>query len=352
MATTSRRKYLLVNSILVLLIILMFWYFLTRGQTAFLNLTEDEAVPGPTAAPAVSGTPSTDIQALQAQLAREKAASAQIKARAREKAQRAVAAAGAQPSSDAELEAQKQRIEQMIAEQLQGIKQENQRLALALAEKDQEIAQVKQQNTELAKRLVKLDDSTQNLLAQLEEDGKRISRSDQDYLGALQADAEAPAPAPADTDLINRVEVADSGDTGSVDSEVRDMVNQLMANKDKDAAPASSAQDNVIIAANTPPSSQGDLQNSINALMEKNEEKEREAQFQQDESYLESLTPIEAERSNETRWVTVRTGDTLYEIAQRVYNNGDLYYKIFKANPQVLDNPDRIEAGQRLRVPL
>ena len=337
---------------MVLLIILFFCYFLTKGQKEFLNLTEDDsAVPQP----AVSSTPGTgtqSIQALQEQLAREKAASAEIKARAREKAQRAVAASGAQPSSAAELEAQKRRIEQMIAEQLQGIKQENQRLAQALQQKDQEIAQVKQQNSELAKRLVKLDDITQSLLAQLEQDGKKISESDQDYLGALQADAEAPAPAPADTDLINRVEVADSGDTGTVDADVRDMVNQLMAAKDKGASPASNAQENVIIAANTPPSGQSDLQSSVNALMAKSEEKKQEEQFKQDETYLESLTPIEEERSNETRWVTVRPGDTLYEIAQRVYNNGDLYYKIFKANPQVLDNPDRIEAGQRLRVPL
>lgn len=353
MSSSSRRNYILVNTVLILLILGMFWYFLTKGETAFVDRTtntstgQQQATPPPVSS---AGSADADIQALQAQLAREKAASAQIKARAREKALQAVAASGANPSSQAELEEQKKRIEQMIAEQLQGIRQENQRLALALAQKDQEIAQVKQNNTELTNRLTRLDNSTQTLLAQLVKEGKNISSSDQDYLGALQQDAAEPQPAPADTDLINRVEVSDSAGAGTVDAEVRDMVNQLMDSKDK--APVPGSQDNVIIAASTPPSSQTDLQKSINALMEQNEEKKIEKQLKKDEDYLESLNPIEEERSNETRWVTVRPGDTLYDIAKRVYNNGELYYKIFKANPQILDNPDRIEAGQRLRVPL
>jgi nucleoid-associated protein YgaU len=61
---------------------------------------------------------------------------------------------------------------------------------------------------------------------------------------------------------------------------------------------------------------------------------------------------MENERLNETRWVTVLRGDTLYDIADRVYDDGWLYHKLFEANPQVLSNPDLIKPGQRLRVPL
>ena len=75
-------------------------------------------------------------------------------------------------------------------------------------------------------------------------------------------------------------------------------------------------------------------------------------QFQAESQYLDSLNPMEKERQSETRWVTVREGDTLFDIAQRVYNNGYLYHKLFEANPQVLSNPDTITTGQRLRVPL
>jgi nucleoid-associated protein YgaU len=86
--------------------------------------------------------------------------------------------------------------------------------------------------------------------------------------------------------------------------------------------------------------------------MVRNEEQKAQRQFQTDSKYLDSLTPMEKERLNETRWVTVRQGDTLYNIAERVYNDGWLYRKLFETNPQVLANPDLITPGQRLRVPL
>lgn len=341
----------------------MFWFFLTKGQTAFVKSPSSDprsVVSDATPSLSTEGLSAEDaqaIRALQTQLRAEKARAektrAQAQARAREKALQGKVTAPA----GLEVEQQKRRIEQMIAAQFQGIQQENKRLAQQLAQKDQEISVVKQQNTALAKRVIKLDSSTQTLLAQLVKDGKNISSSDQDYLGGLQDlqdESAIPRPPASDTDLINRVEVADSGDTGTVDAELRSLVGELMAPENQGTIPAASgSQENVVVSAGDAPSSQeGDLQNSINALMARNEKQEKQNQFDTDANYLESLTPMERERRNETRWVTVREGDTLYEIAKRVYNNGDLYYKIFKANPQVLDNPDRIHTGQRLRVPL
>jgi len=48
---------------------------------------------------------------------------------------------------------------------------------------------------------------------------------------------------------------------------------------------------------------------------------------------------------------TVRPGDTLNEIAQRFYGNGDLWPRIFEANRNQISNPDLIFPGQVLRIP-
>lgn len=56
-------------------------------------------------------------------------------------------------------------------------------------------------------------------------------------------------------------------------------------------------------------------------------------------------------REREMRYIVVRKGDTLSKIAYRAYGNSDAYTKIFSANPEVLNNPNHIFAGQRLRIP-
>jgi nucleoid-associated protein YgaU len=50
------------------------------------------------------------------------------------------------------------------------------------------------------------------------------------------------------------------------------------------------------------------------------------------------------------REVEVRSGDTLYTIARRELGNGDLHYKIQKANPGL--DPKRLRVGQKVRVPV
>jgi nucleoid-associated protein YgaU len=48
---------------------------------------------------------------------------------------------------------------------------------------------------------------------------------------------------------------------------------------------------------------------------------------------------------------TVQSGDTLFKIAEDVYGNGEAYPRIFEANRETLDSPDRIVPGQELRIP-
>jgi len=44
-------------------------------------------------------------------------------------------------------------------------------------------------------------------------------------------------------------------------------------------------------------------------------------------------------------------GDTLGGIAKSFYGKANLYMKIFDANRDILDNPDLIKVGQKLRIP-
>lgn len=52
-----------------------------------------------------------------------------------------------------------------------------------------------------------------------------------------------------------------------------------------------------------------------------------------------------------TQWYEVKKGDTLWKIAKEKYGDGSLYQEIFKANRDTLSDPDKIQVGQRLRIP-
>ncbi|HXY75677.1 MAG TPA: LysM peptidoglycan-binding domain-containing protein [Steroidobacteraceae bacterium] len=47
----------------------------------------------------------------------------------------------------------------------------------------------------------------------------------------------------------------------------------------------------------------------------------------------------------------VQSGDTLSKLAQRYYGDASLYTKIFQANRDVLSDPNKIQVGQKLRIP-
>jgi nucleoid-associated protein YgaU len=52
-----------------------------------------------------------------------------------------------------------------------------------------------------------------------------------------------------------------------------------------------------------------------------------------------------------TQWHEVKKGETLWKIAEQYYGDGSLYQKIFEANRGSLKDPNRINIGQRLRIP-
>lgn len=47
----------------------------------------------------------------------------------------------------------------------------------------------------------------------------------------------------------------------------------------------------------------------------------------------------------------VMKGDTLSKIAKRVYGSANSWKKIFEANTDILEDPDKIFPGQKLKIP-
>ena len=60
---------------------------------------------------------------------------------------------------------------------------------------------------------------------------------------------------------------------------------------------------------------------------------------------------VESPEEDETRTYTVKSGDSLWKIAEAMYGNGSKYMKIFEANSDLLENPDKIFPGQELKIP-
>ena len=65
----------------------------------------------------------------------------------------------------------------------------------------------------------------------------------------------------------------------------------------------------------------------------------------------EAADPEAAPAEDGARAYTVKSGDTLWKIAEQMYGNGSQYMKIFEANSGTLENPDQIFPGQELKIP-
>ena len=51
-------------------------------------------------------------------------------------------------------------------------------------------------------------------------------------------------------------------------------------------------------------------------------------------------------------YYTIESGDTLSKIAKEYYGDAMQYPKIFEANREVIEDPDKIFPGQKIRIPL
>ena len=60
--------------------------------------------------------------------------------------------------------------------------------------------------------------------------------------------------------------------------------------------------------------------------------------------------PVHADVSVSETYVVV-SGDSLSRIAKQKYGNAKLWRTIYEANREVINDPDLIQAGWRLRIP-
>ncbi len=55
--------------------------------------------------------------------------------------------------------------------------------------------------------------------------------------------------------------------------------------------------------------------------------------------------------ANDAQEYVVKAGDTLSKIAQQFYGKANDYMKIFEANRDQLSDPNKIQVGQKLKIP-
>jgi nucleoid-associated protein YgaU len=65
----------------------------------------------------------------------------------------------------------------------------------------------------------------------------------------------------------------------------------------------------------------------------------------------EAAAPAE-EVEEKVEFYVIQSGDTLSKIAKRYYGDAMKYPRIFEANREVIQDPDKIFVGQKIRIPL
>ena len=66
---------------------------------------------------------------------------------------------------------------------------------------------------------------------------------------------------------------------------------------------------------------------------------------------IDSSLPAPAEAAAAAQTYTVRPGDSLSKIAKQFYGDAGEYMRIFEANKDQLDDPNKIQAGMELNIP-
>ncbi|HBK45656.1 MAG TPA: peptidoglycan-binding protein LysM [Xanthomonadaceae bacterium] len=84
----------------------------------------------------------------------------------------------------------------------------------------------------------------------------------------------------------------------------------------------------------------------VTAKVDSTAETASKADFSAVSAKVDSTAEIAGEQS-----YTVEKGDSLSKIAKRHYGDANAWKRIFEANRDVLDDPDKIQPGQVLRIP-
>ncbi len=57
------------------------------------------------------------------------------------------------------------------------------------------------------------------------------------------------------------------------------------------------------------------------------------------------------DESDQIEYYTIQSGDTLSKLAKTYYGDASAYQQIFEANKEVIQDPDLIFVGQKIRIP-
>jgi hypothetical protein len=70
-----------------------------------------------------------------------------------------------------------------------------------------------------------------------------------------------------------------------------------------------------------------------------------------DSGTMEEVEDTSFEAASSSEYYTIESGDTLWGIAAKFLGNGSKYPEIFEANREVIEDPDKIFVGQKIRIP-
>ena len=89
----------------------------------------------------------------------------------------------------------------------------------------------------------------------------------------------------------------------------------------------------------------------VQSNVESTEQVQKKADFSDVQSTISSTEQVTSATAGEGQTYTVQKGDTLSHIAKQFYGKASRWNAIFDANRDQLDDPDRIQPGQVLRIP-
>lgn len=100
----------------------------------------------------------------------------------------------------------------------------------------------------------------------------------------------------------------------------------------------------------TTPDKKADF-SDVQSNVESTEQINKKADFSDVQSTVSSTEEIVSGTAAQAQSYTVQKGDTLSHIARQFYGKASKWNAIFEANRDQLDDPDRIQPGQVLRIP-
>ena len=65
-----------------------------------------------------------------------------------------------------------------------------------------------------------------------------------------------------------------------------------------------------------------------------------------------AASEVPAPVEEKVEYYVIQSGDTLGKLAKQYYGNAMEYPRIFEANREVIEDPDKIFVGQKIRIPL